>query len=118
VRRISCMAFLCWFEIACRLASVEKFVAFDPHVPRETLKLETQRHRQSNLNPNHYATLLPPLESVRHPYGYGREGNHSLRCASARVPAAKELPLRWAHSDADAARNCANLPTSTLEKRP
>jgi hypothetical protein len=36
VRRISCKAFLYWFETACRSASVEAFAAFYPHVPRET----------------------------------------------------------------------------------
>jgi hypothetical protein len=37
VRRISCKAFLCWFESECRSASAETFVAFYPHVP-ERLK--------------------------------------------------------------------------------
>src|SRR4029450_13828447 len=42
------------------------------------LKRETQRHRQSILNPNHYATLLPPLESGVHPYSYGPRGKEII----------------------------------------
>ena len=79
-RRISCNAFLCWFETACRLVSAEMFVA---SYPLSQERLKNQRRNATNsrsLNPNHYATLLPPLESGAAPVRLRTAGKEIIPC--------------------------------------
>ena len=57
---------------------------------------------------------------MSHPYGYGLLGKEIIPwdCGQSALPTAKVRGPGAAQYNADAAGNYANLPKSTLEKRP
>ena len=94
-RRISCNAFLCWFETACRLVSAEMFVA---SYPLSQERLKTRDATPRTVDPLTRITMphcCHHWNRVPHPYGYGLLARKSFLAiaASGHADRPKSVPL-------------------------